>query len=35
MECNPNVHIAPDGKSVYFTTYRDGKACLASVEAGL
>ena len=34
MECNPNVHVAPDGKSVFFTTYRDGKACLASVEAG-
>jgi len=32
MECNPNVHVAPDGKSVYFTTYRDGKACLASVQ---
>jgi hypothetical protein len=35
MECNPNVHVAPDGKSVFFATYRNGKACLASVEAGL
>jgi hypothetical protein len=33
MECNPNVHVAPDGKSVFFTTWRDGKAQLASVEA--
>jgi hypothetical protein len=32
METNPNVHVAPHGKSVFFTTWRDGKACLASVE---
>lgn len=32
MECNPNVQVAPDGKSVFFTTWRDGKGCLASVE---